>query len=186
MVGTPLYEEPILHGDKETVQRKRSRGTIASGSHRPDFVMESKQQKERGRPRKITFDRALNYEEQVFDVNAVTTDDENHGEISPNAKTTTSNSEFVVPQVEVEVQKYNWAIRRMPPHCVRKCFGMVQGKRCTNIMQSTVWWLLVFGENMLIRIKPSINGCGSVTMMSITQEWWQGKSKGLPQPPRAG
>lgn len=97
VAGTPLYEEPILHGDKETVQRKRSRGTIASGSHRPDFVMESKQQKERGRPRKITFDRALNYEEQVFDVNAVTTDDENHGEISPNAKTTTSNSEFVVP-----------------------------------------------------------------------------------------
>ena len=126
---TPLQETPILFGDKETIQRKRARSTIGKTSHRPGFEMESRQRKERGRPRKISFQENFANEE------AECADDEIGEDIAKDEKLTDAPLNECLPQ-EVEISNYRWAIRRMPTHCIRKCFGMVKGKRCTVIMQS--------------------------------------------------
>ena len=128
VAGTPMYEQPVLHGDKETVQRKKSKGAVTDTSHKPGYVMESRQRKERGRPRKITFESGITAGEQRFDVNAESTDEEPDYDNPPGSSSLTTK--------EFSIQKGVWAIRRMPPNCLRKCFGMVKGKRCKNTMQS--------------------------------------------------
>lgn len=122
VAGTPLYEQPVLHGDKETIQRKKTKGSIADTSHKPGYVMESRQRKEHGRPRKISFESGVNFGEQYFDVNAESTD-RDHGD-NPQGSDTHTISEFIGKQKEVFIHKGNWAIRRMSPNCVRKCFGL--------------------------------------------------------------
>ena len=59
VMGTPLFEEPILHGDKETVQRKR-KSSVACSSHRPGYAMESKKRQNQGRPQKKSVNNASN------------------------------------------------------------------------------------------------------------------------------
>lgn len=58
---TPLYEEPILHGDKETMQIKRGRGTLQNSSHRTCIVMECRQHKEHWKIAFETQDRTHTY-----------------------------------------------------------------------------------------------------------------------------
>ena len=58
VAGTTLQETPILFGDKETIQRKRAHSTFGKNSHRPGFVMESRQRKKRGCPRNLAFGSA--------------------------------------------------------------------------------------------------------------------------------
>ena len=169
VAGTPLHENPILFGDKETVQRKRARSTIGKSSHRPGFEMESRQRKERGRPRKIAFEGQETTQDQLegnfTKVNAESTDTEFDED--------TLNNDLL-PQ-EMELSNCKWAIRRMPTHCVRKCFGIVQGKRCKSVMQSRscrVLLHLVFGESVPTRVTHSNNGCGFViTMFNIPEKW---------------
>ena len=40
--GTPLFQQPLVHGDRETVQRKRV-ATVELCSHKPRYVMQSVQ-----------------------------------------------------------------------------------------------------------------------------------------------
>ena len=101
---------------------------MANTSHKPSYVMESRQRKERGRPRKISFESGVAVGEQIFDVNIESTDEE-----AKNVNPLGSNS---LATKEVLTHKGVWAIRRMPPNSLRKCFGMVKGKRCKNIIQS--------------------------------------------------
>ena len=57
--GTMLYKEPILHGDNETVQKKKS-STFVESSHRPSYAMEKKQRQTRGRTQKKNLNDAKN------------------------------------------------------------------------------------------------------------------------------
>ena len=116
-----MFEEPKLHGDKETVQRKRKDigGTEDFSSHRPEFFMESRQHKARGRPRHL-FQDGKKIERQVEDEEVI---------VDEVMQETCSVEEMEVPQDQ-------WALRRMPSHCVRKCFGKVGRKNCNNKLQS--------------------------------------------------
>ena len=106
--GTPLFEKPILNGDKETVQRKRG-GVASLSSHKPGYVMHSVQRKQRGR-------RHINFEDTEINLQ----DDQ----ISPKKI------------IEQDLNKAKWAIRRMPIHSKRKCMGVVNGKKCILSIES--------------------------------------------------
>ena len=137
VAGTPLQETPLLFGDKETVQRKRARSKFGKNSHRPGFEMESRQRKKHGCPRKIVFESqesARCHLEGNFARKDANCADEMDQDYENDAGSMDACE--CLPQEEAEVSNCKWAIRRMPIHCVRKCFGMVKGKRCTNIIQS--------------------------------------------------
>ena len=87
-------------------------------------------------------------------------------DMAHNAEKTDAPQKDCLPQ-EVELRNYRWAIRRMPTHCVQKCFGMTNNKRCTNIMQSRSPGLIApcFWGNVATRVVLSNNGCGLVLMM---------------------
>ena len=89
--------------------------------------MESRQCKKRGCPRKLAFGSATK--------EAVGVDPEICEDIEHDVEIMDAPQNECLPE-EVELSNYRWAIRRMPTHCVRKCFGMLKNKRCTNIMQS--------------------------------------------------
>lgn len=57
VAGTPMYEESTsLHGDKETVQRKRGRAPgIDDSSHRPGYVMSARDRPMQGATRRVSF-----------------------------------------------------------------------------------------------------------------------------------
>ena len=132
VAGTSLYEEPVMQGDRETIQRKKRCLQETNASHRPGYVMQSRQRAKRGRPRKIHFpdiDNATNV--QIIEDS---TDEE-----------TTINADFVERNIpandsqdilETDVKKEQWALRRTPIQCQRKCFGMVGRKGCSNILVS--------------------------------------------------
>lgn len=122
VAGTMLSEEPVLHGDRETIQRKR-KSTFANNSHRPGYVMESKQRQPRGRPRKINFDPATKTRDEGGAAKEVT-----------KMLNETDLSGLVI--LEEEVPPTSWALRRMPMHCTRKCFGIINGKKCNNNLHS--------------------------------------------------
>lgn len=52
--GINICEEPILHGNNETIQRKKT-SKLHNSSHKLGYVMESRKRKQKGRPRKISF-----------------------------------------------------------------------------------------------------------------------------------
>lgn len=137
VVGTPMYEQPILYGDKETVSQKKAKGTTTTdSSHKPGYVMLSKQRKDRGRPRKIFFGKDNIQDQEFYDLEGNTTNEDIGEKDSPKEINTPNQRKIQVEVLEVQVQKEKWAIRRMPTNCVRKCFGVVQGKRCQITMQS--------------------------------------------------
>lgn len=131
VAGTPMYAQPVLHGDKETVQRKKKGKTGTSSSHRPEYVMESKQRNHRGRPKKIRFDTqgpGISYISlQISD-----SDDD----IGSQKETTTPLSSQRNNVFESDVPRTQWALRRMPIQSQRKCFGIVGRKNCDNILHS--------------------------------------------------
>ncbi len=108
--GTPLFQEPeVLHGDRETVQRKRG-GSVGLSSHKPGYVMHSVQRKPRGR-RHIIFEQT----EEILQEDEHRSPKKIH---------------------EQELCKSKWAIRRMPIHSKRKCMGIVNGKKCPLFIES--------------------------------------------------
>lgn len=119
VASTPMFEKPNLNGDKESVQRKRAHigGTENFSSHRPEFFMESRQRKARGRPRHL-FQEEEKFEQNIENSNVA-------GE---------ERGPMLVE--EIEVPREQWALRRMPSHCERKCFGKVGRKNCNNKLQS--------------------------------------------------
>lgn len=135
VAGTPVYEKPVLHGDRETVQRKKFKISLANSSHKPGFVMESKDRNKRGRPRKITFEKDSEGE-QIFDVNVETSDEDVRSIKEQDSCTPKINTDVNMGSKEINMHKGSWAIRRMPCICMRKCFGVLQGKRCNNVMHS--------------------------------------------------
>ena len=48
VAGSPLYEEHVMEGDKETVQRKKKRSATGTSSHKPGYVMETRMRKTKG------------------------------------------------------------------------------------------------------------------------------------------
>ncbi|MCO5576773.1 hypothetical protein L7F22_030593 [Adiantum nelumboides] len=72
---THFYEVPMFHGDRETIQEKRSNTNFATSSHKPGYVMESRQRREHGHPRKISF-LVDGDEGKKFDVNLKSTGDD--------------------------------------------------------------------------------------------------------------
>ena len=129
--GTPLFQQPVLHGDKETVQRKKT-GNATTSSHKPGYVMESKQRRNKGRPRHISFEG---------EPETVDHDDEIHitGEFKANEERVQMNSAKPNDNVivcEEHIHKTMWAIRRMPIHCRRKCFGMKDRSKCALYIES--------------------------------------------------
>lgn len=131
-VGSPMYEEPHLHGDRETVQRKKRGIAEALDSHRPEYIMESRQRKPRGRPRQIRFcdkEQGNTYIQQ---------DVEEIEGLSQGVETPTGSGEIPTCVEEVDVAREQWALRRMPSNCIRKCFGMVDRKNCNSNLQSRV------------------------------------------------
>lgn len=107
--GTPLFEEPILHGDKETVQRKRG-GAASLSSHKPGYVIHSVQRKQRGR-------RHINFEQTEVNL---------QDDALPSPKQI----------IEQDISKSKWAIRRMPIHSKRKCMGCIDCKKCPLSIES--------------------------------------------------
>lgn len=129
VAGTAMYEEPIIHGDKETVQCKRRTREGNVSSHRPEYAMLSKERKPRGRPRKISFVEQER-EETVISSDDIQSDQPMEEDIrSPDGQAAENVLESIV-------DRKMWALRRMPTHCSRKCFGMVGRKKCSNVMQS--------------------------------------------------
>ena len=55
VAASSLYEDRVMEGDKETVQRKKKRSATGTSSHKPGYVMEARQRKTKGRPRSIRF-----------------------------------------------------------------------------------------------------------------------------------
>lgn len=128
VAGTPMYEEPIIHGDRETVQRKKRSNTVNT-SHRPGFVMESKRRKPRGRPRKLQFENQQDmHHDDIFEDLDIDMDVQ---EIGASLHQQSASVIF-----EENMERGQWALRRMPPHCIRRCFGMIGKKRCLNMIQS--------------------------------------------------
>ena len=108
--GTELFKQPqTLHGNKETVQRKRG-GSAGTSSHKPGYVMQSVQRNQRGK-------RHINFE--------------------PTAPSIPTSELLPLKRInEQELSKSSWAIRRMPIHTKRKCMGIVNGKRCDLSIES--------------------------------------------------
>ena len=120
-----MYEQPLLHGDRETVQRKLRGNAKALSSHKPGYVMESQQRNIRGRRRCIAFvDEEMEKKEEVGDAQRTTID----VDMPPIATAMSTSVE------EADVPREEWALRRMPSHCARKCFGMVGRKNCNKIL----------------------------------------------------
>lgn len=117
--GTPYFQQPVLHGDRETVQRKQ-RGTHGDCSHKPGYVMRSVQRKQRGRRRHIVFER---------EPLAADTPQQGQNDVEGIANMN-SGLGMLEQIIEVDIHKTMWAIRRMPIHCQRKCFGLVNNKKC--------------------------------------------------------
>ena len=131
VAGTTLYEEPIMQGDRETIQRKKRSTQERNASHRPEYVMQSRQRTNRGRPRKITFsdmDRTTNV--QIIEDSS---EEENVNEEFIERNMAVDQTQDIL---ETDVRKEEWALRRTPIHCQRKCFGMAGRKGCTNILVS--------------------------------------------------
>ena len=122
---TPFFQQPVLHGDRETIQRKQT-GSLADCSHKPGYVMRSVQRKQRGRRRHILFE-----EEPTAEATPQQDPKCLEGEMF-------LNSGFNMPgQIfEEDIHKTMWAIRRMPIHCQRKCFGVVNKKKCGLFIES--------------------------------------------------
>ncbi len=133
VAGTPMYEEPTLHGDKETVQRKNKRSTEAFSSHRPGVFMESRQRKSKGRPRHIHFDDIAIEEKQDKGMENDMQEVGHDKDIHYDPKTTSLSIQ------EVQVPREHWALCRMPANCVRKCFGRLGRKNCNALIQSRGW-----------------------------------------------
>ena len=119
--GTPLFQQPILHGDRETVQRKQP-GGMADCLHKPGYVMRSVQRKQKGRQRHLNFDEGTpppQGQNNTEDGSTMNAGARARGEI-----------------IEEDIHKTLWAIRRMPVHCQRKCFGVVNNKKCGIFIDS--------------------------------------------------
>lgn len=127
---TPMYEEPTLHGDKETVQRKKKSSIEAFSSHRPEVFMESRQRKPKGRPRHIHFD------DIAIEEKFAKGKEDDMQEVGNDKDTSNDPKTIALPIQEVEVPRERWALRRMPANCVRKCFGRLGRKNCNALIQS--------------------------------------------------
>ena len=134
--GTPLFEQPVLHGDKETVQRKKM-GYAATSSHKPGYVMESKQRRNKGRPRQISFEdqhESVDHDDiHIVGENNETLENR-AGEQNVQMNTPRHKDNVIV--CEENIHKTMWAIRRMPIHCRRKCFGMTNRSKCASYIES--------------------------------------------------
>lgn len=135
--GINICEEPILHGNNETIQRKKT-SKLHNSSHKPGYVMESRKRKQKGRPRKISFGSPPNLGNNITDEDDViqVTDEESDEFVAGAEGGLDSNRTRKDSFIEDDVIKSNWAFRRMPSHCSRKCFGVVKGKKCKNIIQN--------------------------------------------------
>ena len=129
VANSPMYEERIMQGDKETVQRKKKERAGVPSSHQPGYVMEARQRKIRGRPRSLQFNETLN--EAVY-VNDSEEDEDSHVAHGMGTK----NEESSANIQEEKVAREKWALRRMPPNCSRKCFAMEGRKNCCNVLKS--------------------------------------------------
>ena len=117
VAGTTLYEEPIMQGDRETIQRRKRSIGETNASHQPGYVMESRQRKNRGRPRKIHFTDVENTK------NVQTIEDSAEENINEDVNENMS-VDHTQEVLETNVKKEEWALRRTPTHCQRKCLAI--------------------------------------------------------------
>ncbi|KAI5056767.1 hypothetical protein GOP47_0028585 [Adiantum capillus-veneris] len=78
----------------------------------------------------------IKQEGQNFDENEDSTDEEIHANNDIIDDTTPSISEYVIGDFEIGVPRGHWAIRRMPQNVSPKCLGVLERRRCENVMQS--------------------------------------------------
>ena len=128
---TPMYEEPILHGDKEIVQRKERANVGNNSLHCPKFVMESKQRKVRGRPQNIRFEG-----QETIDTIVSLEDFDDNEDATKTLNAQTQHIDQTENVFASDIGRAQWALRRMSTHSQQKCFGMVGRRNCNNILQS--------------------------------------------------
>lgn len=107
--GINICEEPILHGNNETIQRKKT-SKLHNSSHKPGYVMESRKRKQKGRPRKISFGSPPNLGNNITDEDDViqVTDEESDEFVAGAEGGLDSNRTRKDSFIEDDVIKSNW------------------------------------------------------------------------------
>ena len=111
-----------MHHLQRNYTKKRGKNVDVC-SHKPGYVMQSAQQKQRGK-RRIIFNEA--------EVNRT---DSQENPITHDEGANTIPIEPIGIE-EQELGKSMWAIRRMSVYVKRKCMGCVGGKKCQLFVES--------------------------------------------------